>query len=251
MHSTLHKARSMRQRLPVLQKADAKRTGLPTASAQALAHELRASIRGEVRFDEGSRALYATDGSNYRQVPIGVVLPRNVEDVIKTVELCRRHAVPLLPRGGGTGLAGQTCNTAVVIDMSKHMRTILEIDPGQRIARVQPGVVLDVLRDAAERSHLTFGPDPSTHAQCTLGGMIGNNSCGTHSVMAGKTSENIEKLDILTYDGLRMRLGKTSDEELEQIISEGGRRGDIYARLKALRDTYADLVRERFPQIPR
>src|SRR5260221_9386570 len=135
--------------------------------------------------------------------------------------------------------------------MSKYMRAILEIDPGQKIARVQPGVVLDVLRAAAERSHLTFGPDPATHAQCTLGGMIGNNSCGTHSVMAGKTSENIETLDILTYDGLRLHVGKTSDEELAQIMREGGRRGDIYARLKALRDTYADLVRARFPNIPR
>src|SRR6266851_3579188 len=241
----------MRQRLPMLQKSDARRAALPTADTQALAHELRASIRGEVRFDEGSRALYATDGSNYRQVPIGVVLPRGVEDVIQTVALCRRYAVPLLPRGGGTGLAGQSCNTAVILDMSKYMRAILEIDPGQKIARVQPGVVLDVLRAAAERSHLTFGPDPATHAQCTLGGMIGNNSCGTHSVMAGKTSENIETLDILTYDGLRLRVGKTSDEELTQIMREGGRRGDIYARLKALRDTYADLVRARFPNIPR
>ena len=241
----------MRQRLPVLQKSDTRRTTLLTASSQTLAHELLASIRGEVRFDEGSRALYATDGSNYRQVPIGVVLPRDVGDVIQTVELCRHYSVPLLPRGGGTGLAGQSCNTAVIIDMSKYMRTILEINPEQKIARVQPGVVLDMLRDSAERSHLTFGPDPSTHAQCTLGGMIGNNSCGTHSVMAGKTSENIEKLDILTYDGLRLSVGETSDGELEQIIREGGRRGDIYARLKALRDTYADLVRARFPNIPR
>src|SRR3989440_413919 len=241
----------MRRKIPMLQKSDARGTALPTADTQALAHDLRASIRGEVRFDEGSRALYATDGSNYRQVPIGVVLPRGVEDVTQTVALCRRYAVPLLPRGGGTGLAGQSCNTAVIIDMSKYMRAILEIDPGQKIARVQPGVVLDVLRDAAESSHLTFGPDPATHAQCTLGGMIGNNSCGTHSVMAGKTSENIETLDILTYDGLRLRVGKTSDEELAQIIREGGRRGDIYARLKALRDTYADIVRARFPNIPR
>ncbi|HEV2581355.1 MAG TPA: FAD-binding and (Fe-S)-binding domain-containing protein, partial [Ktedonobacteraceae bacterium] len=241
----------MRQRLPMLHKSDATRLSPPTADTQALAHDLRASMRGEVRFDEGSRALYATDGSNYRQVPIGVVLPRSIEDVIQTVALCKRHAVPLLPRGGGTGLAGQTCNTAVIIDMSRHMRAILDLDPGRKIARVQPGVVLDVLRNAAERSRLTFGPDPSTHAQCTLGGMIGNNSCGTHSVMAGKTSENVESLDILTYDGLRLRVGATSDDELAQIIREGGRRGDIYARLKTLRDTYADLVRARFPNIAR
>ena len=238
----------MRHRLPMLRTSDAARTSLSSADTQALAHDLRASIRGEVRFDEGSRALYATDGSNYRQVPIGIVLPRSIEDVIQTVALCKRHAVPLLPRGGGTGLAGQTCNTAVIIDMSRHMRVILDLDAGQKRARVQPGVILDVLRNAAEKEHLTFGPDPSTHAQCTLGGMIGNDSCGTHSVMAGKTSENVESLDILTYDGLRLRVGATSDDELAQIISEGGRRGDIYARLKTLRDTYADLVRARFPK---
>ncbi len=205
----------------------------------------------QLSLPQHGRALYATDGSNYRQVPIGVVIPTNAEDVIQTVALCRRYHAPLLPRGGGTSLAGQTCNTAVVLDMSKYMRTILEINPEQKIARIQPGLVLDALRTAAEHYHLTFGPDPATHAQCTLGGMIGNNSCGTHSVMAGMTSENIEALDILTYDGLRMRVGKTSEEELEQIISEGGRRGDIYTQLKALRDRYADLIRERFPNIPR
>src|SRR3989442_10052966 len=219
--------------------------------AAGLESALRRHLRGEVRFDAGSRALYATDGSNYRQVPIGVVIPTNTEDVVQTVALCRRYHVPLLSRGGGTSLAGQTCNTAIVLDMSKYMRTILDINPEQKLARVQPGLVLDALRLAAEQYHLTFGPDPATHAQCTLGGMIGNNSCGTHSVMAGMTSENIEALDILTYDGLRMRVGKTSDEELEQIISEDGRRGDIYTQLKALRDRYADLIRERFPNIPR
>src|SRR6266478_5308034 len=241
----------MRQRLPMLQKSDARRAALPTADTQALAHELRASIRCEVRFDEGSRALYATDGSNYRQVPIGVVLPRGVEDVIQTVALCRRYAVPLLPRGGGTGLAGQSCNTAVILDMSKYMRAIREIDPGQKIARVQPGVVLDVLRAAAERSHLTFGPDPATHAQCTLGGMIGNNSCGTHSIMAGRTSDCVEELDVLLHDGTRFRVGATSEDEIARIVREGGRRGEIYSKLRALRDRYADLIRARFPKIPR
>ena len=241
----------MRHILPMLKETGAREIHAASVNAQALASELRASVRGEVRFDAGSRALYATDGSNYRQVPIGVVIPTNTEDVVQTVALCRRYHVPLLSRGGGTSLAGQTCNTAIVLDMSKYMRTILDINPEQKLARVQPGLVLDALRLAAEQYHLTFGPDPATHAQCTLGGMIGNNSCGTHSVMAGMTSDNIEALDILTYDGLRMRVGRTSDDELAQIISAGGRRGDIYARLKALRDTYANLIRERFPNIPR
>ena len=221
------------------------------AEAEALAQELSKTVRGEVRFDRGSRALYATDGSNYRQIPIGVVLPKDAEDVAAAIAVCQRHDVPLLPRGGGTSLAGQCCNLAVVIDLSKYLNSILEIDPQRRLARVQPGVILDHLRNAAEVYHLTFGPDPSTHSQCTLGGMIGNNSCGVHSVMAGMTSENIEELEILTYDGLRMRVGATGEEQLAQITSEGGRRGEIYAALKALRDKYADLVRARFPHLPR
>jgi FAD/FMN-containing dehydrogenase/Fe-S oxidoreductase len=229
--------------------ANAARTSV--VDAAGLEGALRSHIRGEVRFDSGSRALYATDGSNYRQVPIGVVLPRDVDDVIATISLAREYGAPILCRGGGTSLAGQCCNVAVILDFTKYMNQILEIDPGRRIAQVQPGVVLDNLRNAAERHHLTFGPDPASHDRCTLGGMIGNNSCGVHSVMAGKTDENIEALDILTYDGLRMSVGKTSDAELEQIIREGGRRGEIYAGLKGLRDKYSDLVRQKYPNIPR
>ncbi len=219
--------------------------------AAGLDEALRRNLRGEVRFDSASRALYATDGSNYRQVPIGVVLPRDVDDVIATISLAREYGAPILCRGSGTSLAGQCCNVAVILDFTKYMGQILEIDPARRIARVQPGVVLDNLRNAAEKHHLTFGPDPASHDRCTLGGMIGNNSCGVHSVMAGKTDENIEALDILTYDGLRMSVGKTGDAELEKIIGEGGRRGEIYAGLKGLRDRYADLIRQRYPNIPR
>ncbi|MCZ7572433.1 MAG: FAD-binding oxidoreductase [Ardenticatenaceae bacterium] len=227
---------------------DLKKTSVDAA---ALAVELQTAIHGEVRFDDGSRALYSTDGSNYRQIPIGVVIPRDKEDVIRTVAISRRYDAPVLPRGGGTSLAGQCCNVAVVIDFSKYMNTIVDLDPDKRRARVLPGLILDGLRNAAEKYHLTFGPDPATHNHCTLGGMIGNNSCGIHSVMAGKTVDNVEELEILTYEGLQMRVGQTSDEELEKIINAGGRRGEIYARLKALRDRYADLIRERYPNIPR
>jgi FAD/FMN-containing dehydrogenase/Fe-S oxidoreductase len=217
----------------------------------ALAAALKRQLRGEVRFDLGSRALYATDGSNYRQVPIGVVLPRDVDDVVAAIAIAREFDAPILCRGGGTSLAGQCCNVAVVLDFSKYMARILEVDPARRIARVQPGVILDNLRNAAEKHRLTFGPDPATHDRCTLGGMIGNNSCGVHSVMAGKTDDNIEELEVLTYDGLRMKVGQTSEEELERIIREGGRRGEIYGGLKRLRDRYADMVRQRYPSIPR
>src|ERR1051326_3875945 len=172
------------------------------APGGALARELRQAIQGEVRFDQGSRALYATDASNYRQVPFGVVIPRSKEAVIRTVEVCREHGAPVLPRGGGTSLAGQCCNVAVVIDFTKYMHHVAALHPVQRRAVVEPGLVLDPLRDAAERHHLTFAPDPSTHSHCTLGGMIGNNSCGVHSVMGGNTVDNIEDLDVVTYDGL-------------------------------------------------
>src|SRR5580700_8265506 len=153
--------------------------------AAGLAEALRRTIRGEVRFDPGARALYATDGSNYRQVPIGVVLPRDADDVLAAISLCGEFGAPLLCRGAGTSLAGQCCNVAVVLDFSKYMANILEIDPERRIARVQPVVILDHLRTAAEKHHLTFAPDPATHSRCTLGGMIGNNSCGVHSIIAG------------------------------------------------------------------
>src|SRR5215471_9925829 len=219
--------------------------------SDGLASALARNLRGEVRFDAGTRALYATDGSSYRQVPIGVVLPRDNEDVIATVALAREYGAPVLCRGGGTSLAGQCCNVAVVLDFSKYMAEIIEIDPARRIARVQPGVILDHLRGAAEKHHLTFGPDPATHDRCTLGGMIGNNSCGVHSVMAGKTDENIESLEVLSYDGLRMTVGETSAEQLEAVVREGGRRGEIYSRLKALTDACGDQVRKRYPKIPR
>jgi FAD/FMN-containing dehydrogenase/Fe-S oxidoreductase len=219
--------------------------------AVRLEQALSKNIRGDVRFDSSSRALYATDGSNYRQVPIGVVFPRDADDVIAAVSLARECGAPLLCRGTGTSLAGQCCNVALILDFTRYMNHIVEIDPVQRTARVQPGVILDHLRNAAEKHHLTFAPDPATHDRCSLGGMIGNNSCGVHSVMAGKTDDNIEALDVLTYDGFRLKVGKTSDEELEQIIREGGRRGEIYAGLKKLGDQYADLVRQRYPNIPR
>jgi FAD/FMN-containing dehydrogenase/Fe-S oxidoreductase len=219
--------------------------------AALLAEELRRSIKGEVRFDDGSRALYATDASNYRQVPIGVVVPRDADDVVAAVALARKHGAPILARGGGTSLAGQCCNVAVVIDFSKYMHDIVELNKLDKYARVQPGIILDDLRHAAEQHTLTFGPDPATHTHCTLGGMIGNNSCGVHSLMAGKTVDNIDELEILTYDGVRMRVGPTTEEEIDAIVAAGGRRGEIYAGLRRIRDRYAELIRAKYPKIPR
>lgn len=219
--------------------------------AAALHAALASNISGEVRFDDGSRAVYGSDASNYRQIPIGVVLPKTVEDIVNAVQVCSNFNVPILMRGGGTSQNGQGVNVAVVIDTSKYFNHVLDINEVHETALVEPGAVCDALRDSAELHHLTFGPDPATHSRCTLGGMIGNNSCGPHSVMAGKTVENVEALEILTYDGARFWVGPTSEDELAQIISEGGRRGDIYARLKALSDRYGDLIRARFPKIKR
>jgi len=216
-----------------------------------LENELKGSVRGEVRFDRGSRALYATDGSNYRQVPIGLVVPRDSDDVIATVAACKKYHAPVLPRGAGTSLAGQCCNVAVVLDFTKYMNQILELDPDLKFARVQPGVVLDTLRNRAEKYKLTFAPDPSTHNRCTVGGMIGNNSCGTHSLLGGKTVDNVEELRILLSDGTQMTVGATSEAELDRIIRAGGRHGEIYSKLRAIRDQYAPLIHARFPQIPR
>jgi FAD/FMN-containing dehydrogenase/Fe-S oxidoreductase len=216
---------------------------------EALARDLRAAIRGEVRFDDGARALYAADASNYRQVPIGVVIPRDADDVVATVAACRKHGAPVLSRGGGTSLCGQCCNVAVVLDFSKYMHRVLGIDPQARTAVVEPGCVLDHLRDEATTHGLTFAPDPSTHNHNTLGGMIGNNSCGPHSVMGGETVHNVIELEILTYDGIRMWVG--GNGSYERMVRAGGRTAEIAMRLKSLADRHAPRIRERYPPIPR
>ena len=239
------------QPLTTLHAPAAKTPFHPFPSAADLESHLRRTVRGEVRFDQGTRALYATDASNYRQIPIGLVVPLDAADIEATLAACREFEAPVLARGAATSLAGQCCNTAVILDLSKYMRRVLAVDPEGRTARVEPGVVLDRVREAAEKHALTFAPDPATHSRCTLGGMIGNNSCGTHSLLGGKTVDNVESLDILLYDGTRMTVGPTTEEELEAIIATGGRQGEIYAGLRRIRDQYASLIRERFPRIPR
>jgi FAD/FMN-containing dehydrogenase/Fe-S oxidoreductase len=221
------------------------------AQIRDLQLQLERSVGGEVRFDAGSKAMYSMDSSNYRQIPIGVVVPKTIDDVANTVAACRRFRVPLLSRGGGTSLAGQCCNTAVVMDWSKYLGQILNIDPARKQATVRPGCVLDNLRNAAGKYGLTFGPDPATHSHCTLGGMLGNNSCGMHAQMAGSVASNTEALEVLLYDGTRMHLGWTTEEDMGAEVAKGGRVGGIYKSLLALRDKYARQIRERYPNIPR
>ncbi|HWA94389.1 MAG TPA: FAD-binding and (Fe-S)-binding domain-containing protein [Terracidiphilus sp.] len=216
-----------------------------------LESHLKAALRGDVLFDLGSRALYAADSSNYRQLPIGVVYPRDTADVEAAIAACRAVGAAILPRGAGTSLAGQCVNVAVVFDFSRYMNALGSIDPGAKLATVQPGIVLDRLRDAAEVHHLTFAPDPATHSRCTLGGIIGNNSCGVHGLLGGKAVDNVQSLDIVLYDGTRLTVGPTTNEQLASLIRQGGRIGEIYAGLDRIRQQYSSEIRKKFPNIPR
>ncbi len=204
-----------------------------------------------MHFDLASRALFAADASNYRQLPIGVVYPRDAADVQAALAACWATGAAVLPRGAGTSLAGQCVNVAVVFDYSRYMNALDSIDPEAKIARIQPGIVLDRLRDAAEVYHLTYAPDPATHSRCTLGGMIGNNSCGVHGLLGGKVVDNVQSMDVILYDGTRMTVGPTSAQELQAKINAGGRIGEIYSGLARIRDKYSSYVRQKFPRIPR
>ncbi|MEU5722395.1 FAD-binding and (Fe-S)-binding domain-containing protein [Micromonospora sp. NPDC047738] len=217
----------------------------------ALAARLRPVVDGEVRFDAGSRGAYSTDGSNYRQVPLGVVVPRTVDAAVATIEVCRQLGVPVLSRGGGTSLAGECTNTAVVIDWSKYCNRLLEVDAEAKTCLVEPGIVLDTLNELLAPYRLEFGPKPSTHNHCTIGGMIGNNSCGSTAQRTGKTVDNIVEMEVLLYDGTRMWVGETSDEAYAEIQRRGGRPAEIYRQLRALRDEYLTDLRTRYPHIPR
>ncbi|MGH3326498.1 MAG: FAD-binding and (Fe-S)-binding domain-containing protein [Streptomycetales bacterium] len=223
----------------------------PNARDRELADALRGDISGEVRFDAGTRALYATDASNYRHVPVGVVRPRSEEDVVAVVAHARRYGVPVTSRGAGTSIAGNACGPGLVIDFARHLDRIIDIDAERRLARVQPGVVLDTLRSAATPYGLTFGPDPSTHSRCTLGGMIGNNACGTHSVAWGKTVDSVHSLRVLLSDGTQLEVGATSAADLERRCGQGDRTGQLYRELRALSDDIGDEVRRHFPDLAR
>ncbi len=216
-----------------------------------LARDLAAEVDGEVRFDAGSRGAYSTDGSNYRQVPIGVVVPRTVEAGVAAVAVCRRYGAPITSRGGGTSLAGECTNVAVIIDWSKYCHRLIEVDADNRTCLVEPGIVLDLLNNHLRDTGLEYGPEPATHNHCTLGGMIGNNSCGATAQRTGKVVDNIVELEVLLYDGTRMWVGPTPDDEYEQIIAAGGRKADIYRQLRELRDQYMAQIRTRYPKIPR
>ncbi len=208
---------------------------LGTVDDHVLGSSLRAAVRGEVRTDAGTRALYATDASNYRVPPRAVVLPRCVDDVCAVVACCREQGVPLTARGAGTSIAGNAIGPGVILDFSRHLDAVLELDPSARLARVQPGVVLDTLQAAAAPHGLRFGPDPSSHSRCTLGGMIGNNACGAHSIAWGTTAQNIDELVVLLADGSRLVAGS----------------GQLPAELATLEREHRRLIRTALPDWPR
>jgi FAD/FMN-containing dehydrogenase/Fe-S oxidoreductase len=242
MHST---------ELNAIEPKSLQRESFDRARAASLSDELRSRISGEVRFDSASRAIYATDASNYRQPPIGVVIPKTKEDVVETLRVCRRHAAPVLSRAGGTSLAGQCCNTAVVIDWSKYLNRIIELNVDERFARVEPGAICDDVVKAARPYDLTYAPDPATHDHCCFGGMLGNNSCGAHAQMNGPAVNNVESLDVLLYDGTQMTVGWLTEEEWRRRSAGSGREAEIYERLLRLRQRYESLIRSRYPKIVR
>jgi len=206
-------------------------TAILHSHLDTLYQDLRQQIQGEADFTPAGVAMFTSDASNYRQVPLGVVFPKTEADIKLTISACKVHNVPALMRGAGTSQNGQTVNEAVIIDCSRFMNQVLSIDVENRSALIQPGIVCDALKAVAEEHGLTFGPDPATHSRCTLGGMIGNNSCGPHSMLAGKSP--------------------TTDTELDTIVSGNDERARIYRELKSIRDEYADEIRQRYPTIKR
>jgi len=218
---------------------------------RALHDELALELEGDFDFSSAGIAMYTSDASNYRQIPLGIVYPNSSDDVVTAVRVCRKHKTPVLMRGAGTSQNGQCVNEAIILDCSRHLTNVLSIDVENQVAEVEPGVICDELKRQAEQFGLTFGPDPATHSRCTLGGMIGNNSCGPHSMMAGKTVENVLELEVLTADGERFWIGKTNEQEFNRITAKNDRQAEIYGELASIRDEYASEIRNRYPTIKR
>jgi FAD/FMN-containing dehydrogenase/Fe-S oxidoreductase len=216
-----------------------------------LERALRAEVDAEVRFDAGSRGAYATDGSNYRQIPLGVVVPRHVEAGAEALAVCARFDAPVLSRGGGTSLGGQCTNTAVVLDWTKYCHRVLSVDAQEQTCVVEPGIVLDELNRQLSAQGLMFGPKPSTHSHCALGGMIGNNSCGASAQAYGKTVDHVRRLEILTYQGLRAWVGPTDPVEYQRILGEGGELARLYEGLHDITARHLAEIRRGYPKIPR
>ena len=222
-----------------------------TSDTRALEDELRNLVEGEVRFDKFSRVLYSTDASIYQMEPIGVVIPRSKDDVLAAVDVARRSGVPILPRGGGTSLAGQTVNHAIVLDFSKYMDGLLEVNPDEHWARVQPGIVVDTLNGLLASHRLKYAPDPSTANRASVGGGIGNNSCGSHSVVYGKTSDHVLELNVVLADGSEARFADLTPSQFEGKLAEDGLESRIYRAIPEIARQHSDEIAARYPSIMR
>ena len=221
------------------------------SDSQTLVEELKRHVTGEVRFDQMTRALYSTDASLYQIEPIGVVIPRAADDVVAVIETAGRYGVPVLPRGGGTSLAGQTVGHAIVIDFSKYMRNVIEVNAEEGWVRTQPGIILDELNHHLRHTGMLFAPDPSTSNRGNVGGALGNNSCGAHSIVWGKTVDNVRELDVVLSDGDTAHFGPMNGEQLEAAMRREGLEGDIYRKLLAIGEANRDEILARYPKIQR
>ncbi|MCH8200106.1 MAG: FAD-binding oxidoreductase, partial [Chloroflexi bacterium] len=237
--------------MPLLYDSTRRAAHITRREAASIAAELSDQTSGEVRGDPYDRLMYSTDASIYQMAPIAVVLPRTADDVQAAIGIAREHGVPVLPRGGGTSLAGQTCNHAIVLDFSKYMRNVLQVSPEERWARVQPGIVNHHLSRAVAQHGLMYGPDPVTSNRATVGGGIGNNSCGPHSVIYGKTLDHILEVDVLLADGTRTHFAPVGGEQLEDRLSSEGLEGNVYREVRRLAHEHRDEIERRYPKILR
>ncbi|MDA1035543.1 MAG: FAD-binding protein [Chloroflexi bacterium] len=237
--------------MPLLHETTQKAANLTEREIGAIADRLKGRIAGEVRIDRYNRLMYSTDASMYQMVPVGVVVPRDADDVEAAILTAKEFGVPVMPRGGGTGLAGQTTNHAIVIDFSKYMRNVLEVSPEERWARVQPGIVNNHLSAAVKQYGLMYGPDPVTSQRATVGGGIGNNSCGPHSVIYGKTLDHILEIDTILSDGTRSHFAPVTGQPLEDLMNQDNLEGKIYREVRRLGHDHADEIMRRFPKLLR
>ena len=217
----------------------------------AVASELASRVAGEVRFDARARALWATDASPYEIRPYGVVLPKTIDDVRAVVDIANRHGLPILPRGGGTSLAGQTVGEAIVVDFSKYMTAVLDLDLAKNLVRVQPGVVRDDLNLYLRPHELQFTPDISTTDRANVGGMVANNSAGTRSIKYGKTVDAVVAMTVMLSDGSIVEVGEVTPEELARKKAQDDLEGQIYRVVHEVVETHADAIAERYPKVMR
>ncbi len=217
-------------------------------NSQDLIQALARQVRGEIRFDKLSRLLYSTDASIYQIEPLGVVLPRDKEDVVATIEIAAQAGVPVLSRGGGSSLAGQAVGRGIILDFSKYMNAVLELNQEKRWARVQPGITLDVMNRRLGTHGLKFGPDPSSGNRATVGGTLGNNGTGAHSILYGMSVKQTIETETVLADGTLARLGPVTHEQARKLAQEASLLGAIYRQVPDLLDRHAEAIQDDFPR---